>query len=350
MFGKLLTIMDNGGAADILTIIDGPAAGNSGRMAIVHGDGRIESQCDETVVRAMQDYIRTAAWVKPATFAVDAPGGGQYRIFWDKVVNEPRAIVFGGGHISLPLVQILSLLDFAVTVVDDRPEFANKTRFPNAQNVICENFRRVLSKLAIDGNTAVIIVTRGHKYDMDCLRATMDSSARYLGMIGSRKRVREILGILREEGAPEELPQRLKSPIGLDIKAETPAEIAVSIAAEVVAVFRGAGGVNGSPVDRAVLESICTVQNKGERAALATVVETRGSTPRKAGSRMIVLPGGASCGTIGGGCGEAEVRRQALMALDENRSGLFALTMTNSVAADEGMVCGGVMEVFIQIV
>jgi xanthine dehydrogenase accessory factor len=103
-------------------------------------------------------------------------------------------------------------------------------------------------------------------------------------------------------------------------------------------------------MDRTLLASICRVIDRGEKAALVTIVETRGSTPRKAGSRMLILPDGKSFGTIGGGCGEAEVRRQALTALDENRARLYTVTMLNEVAADEGMVCGGVMEVFIQII
>ncbi|HBS59228.1 MAG TPA: xanthine dehydrogenase [Firmicutes bacterium] len=99
-----------------------------------------------------------------------------------------------------------------------------------------------------------------------------------------------------------------------------------------------------------LLKRICELQERKEKAALVTIVETRGSTPRKAGSRMLILPDGRSYGTIGGGCGEAEVRREALNALDENVSTLYTVTMLNEVAADEGMVCGGVMEVFIQII
>ena len=102
-------------------------------------------------------------------------------------------------------------------------------------------------------------------------------------------------------------------------------------------------------MDRTLVEHICECQNNGETAALVTIVETRGSTPRKAGSNMLILPDGRSFGTIGGGCGEAEVRRQALTALDEKRSQLHTVRMLNDVAADEGMVCGGIMEVFIQI-
>lgn len=103
-------------------------------------------------------------------------------------------------------------------------------------------------------------------------------------------------------------------------------------------------------MERTLLETICEKQASGEKGALVTIVETRGSTPRKPGSQMLIMPDGKSFGTIGGGCGEAEVRRRALMALDEQRSQLYTVRMLNDMAADEGMVCGGIMEVFIQLI
>jgi len=103
-------------------------------------------------------------------------------------------------------------------------------------------------------------------------------------------------------------------------------------------------------MDRLMIENICEIQENGERAALITIVETRGSTPRKKGAQMLLFQDGKSIGTIGGGCGEAEVRRQALTAIDDNCSRIYTVSMLNEVAADEGMVCGGVMEVFIQII
>lgn len=102
-------------------------------------------------------------------------------------------------------------------------------------------------------------------------------------------------------------------------------------------------------MDHSLLAPICIKTNE-EKAALVTIVETRGSTPRKAGSQMLIFPDGRCFGTIGGGCGEAEVRRQALTVLDGNQSQLYTVRMLNDVAADEGMVCGGIMEVFIQII
>jgi len=243
VFSSLLSSLECGKTVDIITIIGATPDHYIGKMLLIHEDGRVEGQMDDLVAQQIVDKIRILSWTKPETFSIEDQSGGKYRILWDKIINKRNAVVFGGGHISQPLVQILSLLDFMVTVVDDRPEFANHDRFPSAHKVICESFHQSFKQLSISDDTAVIIVTRGHKYDMECLRATMCSKARYLGMIGSKKRVREVLHLLREEGAPEELETRLKAPIGLNIKAETPGEIAVSIVAEVVGVFHGYKGV-----------------------------------------------------------------------------------------------------------
>ncbi|MCE5286123.1 MAG: XdhC family protein [Pelosinus sp.] len=243
IFDKLLTVVKNGDMADIFTIIDSSFAGDPlvGKMMMVYSDKAAAGELDKAVMEELLQAVKNTVWVSPMIICQEC-GEKQLRIFWDKVVNKNSAIVLGGGHISQPLVQILALLDFAVTVIDDRPEFANTLRFPEAKEVICDSFQQALKKVTIDSGTAVIIVTRGHRYDLDCLRVAMHSNARYLGMIGSRKRVREALALLEEEGAPLDLKERLKAPIGLAIHAETPAEIAVSIAAEVVSVFRGGYG------------------------------------------------------------------------------------------------------------
>ncbi|MDF2571290.1 MAG: hypothetical protein K0R55_2894 [Sporomusa sp.] len=243
-FAKLLEIKDSGETVDVLTVIDSTDEGSAhiGQMLIIHSDGRVDGQVNESFKFEIQDLVGKTEWIKPVSIWVEDQSGCKYRVFWDRIVNKFRAIVFGGGHISQPLVQILSLLDFEVTVIDDRPDFANQARFPGAYQVICESFQPVLKNLNVDKDTAVIIVTRGHRYDLDCLRATMGSDSRYLGMIGSKRRIREIINLVKAEGASDGFVRRLRAPIGLDLKAETPAEIAVSIAAEVVSVFRGGSG------------------------------------------------------------------------------------------------------------
>ncbi|WP_094607083.1 hypothetical protein SPSIL_030000 [Sporomusa silvacetica DSM 10669] len=249
-FSKLLSALNSNsaGVIDTLTVIEcnPKQASQLGQMIIIQSDGKsetkVDGQLEPFVMDKILDIVRTTSWTKPVIILVEDQQKNTYRLFWDRIVQKLRAIVFGGGHISQPLVQLLSLIDFAVTVIDDRPEFANTARFPSAHQVVCNNFQLAMKNLTIDNGTAIIIVTRGHRYDLDCLRATMGSNARYLGMIGSKKRIREIIKLVQEEGAPIDIEKRLHAPIGLDIKAETPAEIALSIAAEVVAAFRGGSG------------------------------------------------------------------------------------------------------------
>lgn len=246
MFENLLSISVSGGLADIFTIISSSKVNDNsiGKMVIIDDKGQIHGECEEELAQKIVDKIKKTVWSKPVVIQVQGQNDSYYRIYWDRLKSNNKAIIFGGGHISQPLAQIMSLLHFQVTVIDDRPEFANQARFPSVDKVICQNFSKAFSQINIDSDTAVIIVTRGHRYDLDCLRATINCNARYWGMIGSRRRVKEIVGLLKEEGISEERLKRLKSPIGLDIRAETPEEIAVSITAEVVSVFRGGFGVS----------------------------------------------------------------------------------------------------------
>ena len=241
VFDKLLSATGTGEIADIFTIIDSKAkkSPNIGEMLIMRPDGSIEGNMNDSVIEKIQNITKQTEWTKPLSIWIANEKGDEYRVFWDRISNKFRAVVLGGGHISQPLVQILSLLEFEVTVIDDRPDFANQARFPGANQVICQNFCLALKDIVITNDTAIIIVTRGHRYDMDCLRATMGSNARYLGMIGSKKRIKEIINLFRDEGISETIQGKLRAPIGLDIKAQTPSEIALSIAAEIIAIFRG---------------------------------------------------------------------------------------------------------------
>lgn len=241
MFEKLLSVTNNRVAVNVFTVIDSSLKDSTviGKMIVMTSEEQVVEECDKELFYRISKEIADLVWERARIIIVEGVNGENYRIFWDRMVKENKAIVFGGGHISQPLVQILGMLHFNVTVIDDRIEFANQARFPSAGKVICQNFTHVFDQIKIDQDTAVIIVTRGHRYDLDCLRATIGYDAKYWGMIGSKRRVKEILNLLREEGAPEEKLRRLRSPIGLAIKAETPEEIAVSIAAEVICVFRG---------------------------------------------------------------------------------------------------------------
>jgi len=172
----------------------------------------------------------------------EAEGAAAYQVMLE--LHEPPAtlVIVGGGHIGKALATIGGLCGFAVVVVDDRPEYANEERFPEADRVLCGDFAEVLRGLAIDSNTYVVTVTRGHKHDEESLRQVAGSLATYVGMIGSKRRVAAVLQHLVDEGLDPEAVRRVHTPIGLDIGAETPEEIAVAIMAEVVQVRRGGSG------------------------------------------------------------------------------------------------------------
>ena len=270
---------------------------------------------------------------------------------------EPGMIVFGGGHIARPLVEFAARAGFSVTVIDDRPSFANKNRFPDAARVICESFERCFEIVKPNASTFVVIVTRGHRHDMDCLRQALRYNTAYTGMIGSRRRVKSVKEQLLGEGYSQEQLNKVNAPIGLDIGAVTPEEIAISIIAQVVnyrrLISKPPGGVKTSRVnwpelDSAVLTELS--QDKDDPRALVTVVAAKGSVPREPGAKMLVWPDGRTLGSIGGGCSEGEV---IITARDVIRSGGYRekrIDMTGQIAEDEGMVCGGVMWVVIECI
>jgi len=272
--------------------------------------------------------------------------------------SSPRLVILGGGHIALPLSRIGSALGFRVAVYDDRPSFANKNRFPDAETIICESFEDIAKHININKSDYIIIVTRGHKHDSLCLRNILKGqSPRYVGMIGSRRRVELVKRQLEAETGETEKLAQLHAPIGIAIGAVTPGEIAISILAEIIMDMRLgisdlSGAASSSPL-RFIYPDIDLLgflaRKHSERFAIATVVETEGSTPREAGAKMAVLPHGQVIGSIGGGCSEAEVM---LKAVDITRKGGYSLLnvdMTDS-AEEDGMVCGGTMKVLIEAV
>jgi xanthine dehydrogenase accessory factor len=152
-------------------------------------------------------------------------------------------IVCGGGHVGQAVAKAGLLLNFRVTVIDDRADFASRERFPDARvRLIADDFAAALRSIKLTPSSHVVIVTRGHKHDEMCLREVIAGAARYVGMIGSRRRTTTIRAMLRRDGVSDELLRRVHAPIGLDIGAETPEEIALAILAEIVMVRRGGGG------------------------------------------------------------------------------------------------------------
>ena len=164
--------------------------------------------------------------------------GGQLNIFVEPVVPQPRAFIFGGGHVSKSISKVANLAGFATVIVDDREAFANPERFPEADETYAEEYESVFPKLAVTSSSYLIIVTRGHRDDMRVLRWAVTTQARYISMIGSKRKTISVIHELEKEGIPRDAFERVFAPMGLDIGAESPEEIAVSVVAEMIAMRR----------------------------------------------------------------------------------------------------------------
>jgi xanthine dehydrogenase accessory factor len=167
------------------------------------------------------------------------PQQGEIDVYFELLERPPRLVVVGGGHIAVPLVRIAAVLGFDISVVEDRAEYADRTRFPDAHSVLHGPYQETMASMSLNANTYVVLVTRGHVHDAACLAEVIDSPAPYIGMIGSRKRVRTVLEHVLGPQPSSEVLQRIYAPIGIDIGSTTPEEIAVAIAAELIKVRRG---------------------------------------------------------------------------------------------------------------
>ncbi len=164
--------------------------------------------------------------------------GGQLSVFIEPVVPQPRLYIFGAGHISKSISKIATLAGFATVIVDNREAFANRERFPEADEIFADEYEDVFPKLPVRDTSYLVIVTRGHRDDMRVMRWAVQTNAKYIAMIGSKRKVIGVVKELEKEGIPREAFERAFAPMGLDIGAITPEEIAVSIVAEMIAMRR----------------------------------------------------------------------------------------------------------------
>jgi len=164
--------------------------------------------------------------------------GGQLNIFVEPVIPQPRAFIFGGGHVSKGISKIATLAGFSTSIIDNREAFANAERFPEAEATYAEEYEDVFPKLPVNSSSYIIIVTRGHRDDMRVLRWAVNTQAKYIAMIGSKRKTISVVHELEKEGIPREAFDKVFAPMGLEIGAEMPEEIAISVVAEMIAVRR----------------------------------------------------------------------------------------------------------------
>jgi xanthine dehydrogenase accessory factor len=224
-----------------LLICDLPAAN---RTIGTLGDEQLDRAVVAHAVQLLESNLETRVF-QVKEFAVPVPDWSEARILFERIQREPRLVICGAGHVGASLARLASTMGYRATLVDDRAEFVNRKIFPekNIELVAAENWSEAVRAAVGNGlGVSVAIVTRGHSEDEQCLRAVIATDVDYIGLIGSKRRTNIVLQRLRENAATEERLKRVHAPVGLDIGAVTPEEVALAIMAEVVAVRRGGEG------------------------------------------------------------------------------------------------------------
>ncbi len=256
---ETLAARERGATVVVALVLDGPCAG-ARRLRIRERSGEggprnhsvgalghphLEGLVDGLLHDALDGEPLSARSSEAGTRTVVLPGTTtEVPVYLERTRPPSGLLIVGAGHIAEPLHLQGALLGFRVTVADDRPDFADPARFPRAHRVVRIDFTDPFDQIERADRSHVILVTRGHRYDYECLRRLVveDPLPEYIGMIGSRRRVRATFHQLLEEGVPRAALERIRAPVGLDLGAETPGEIAVAVAAEWVAIARGGSG------------------------------------------------------------------------------------------------------------
>jgi len=253
LFEEIVRLRGAGQRAALATIVhtNGSIPSYESSRMLVREDGSIAGTigggCVEAEVWAAAKEVMRAEAPRKMTFNLNKEAsydnglicGGTLEIFVEPILPQPALYIFGGGHVSMALAQAAHTAGFAIGVVDDREAFANAERFPMARGIYTR-YEEAFEKLKPNASSYLVIVTRGHRDDMRVLAWAVRTEARYIGMIGSKRKVLSVYKALEKEGIPAEKFERVHAPIGLEIGALTPEEIAISITAELIAVRRNA--------------------------------------------------------------------------------------------------------------
>lgn len=324
MYREIYDALDKNGRVKTAVILDGPLAGE--KCLVENGvcKGKTDWSRFQDAVAACGD-----------TKLLEADGTS---VFVEVYEKEPRLILCGGGHVSQPVAQIAKLLGFRVTVMDDRAEFVTPERFPDADELVVGSFDEIDEKIPVYENAYYVVVTRGHQGDTICARQILRRPYTYFGMIGSKNKVRTARENLLAEGFTEEALDTVHSPIGIPLGGQTPAEIAVSIMAEIVQVKNRC---QVSYADDKVEEGV----KQSKKGVMLTIVKKHGSSPRGAGSKMFIDENGKCFGSIGGGNVEYQASKYAA---EVKKMELARYNLSKEDVAGLGMVCGGNVEVLFE--
>lgn len=261
-------------------------------------------------------------------------------------------VVCGCGFVGQAVTRLAHFLEWDVTAIDDREEYAMQAGLAGAQETCCGEYSGILRELPSDEGTCFVIVTREHSFDRACLDEILEKPFGYLGVMGSHRRCGRLRESLRQEGRSEELIERIHAPIGLSIGAQSPEEIAVSIVAQIIddsAKGPASSFIPGSLMD-AILEACAPAAER--RAAIAVIASQSGSTPRAAGTRMLIYEDGSTVGTLGGGIMEAKVIQKAQSLFQEQapfQPCFWTVDLSGQSSEHPDAFCGGITQIFLEL-
>lgn len=244
-----------GRSATLITVVAAPDRPELvGRHLVVDAAGPVAGElAGELAEDGLEERIRQAAERMLSGGSVATVWVDDLRLYMELITPPPALVVAGAGHVAQPLAVIGKLLGYRVIVIDDRPDYANRDRFPDVDQVICDDFTAALRALEPGAHHSVVLVTRSYLHDYQCLKELIGRPLAYVGMIGSHNRVNTVFRKLIADGTDRTALGRVHAPVGLDIGARSPAAIAVSIAAELI---RSQGGGTGQPLSRLGLARI----------------------------------------------------------------------------------------------
>ena len=243
-------LLDRGAIGVVVTVVRGPATGSKlllDEQNIIAGTLG-NSELDALVKTPSAEFLRShheTRLFSVSDFAPEFPLASEMLLMFERLHPAPRLVVCGAGHVGAALAKLGSILGYQTTLIDDRAEFLQRSRFPEEQIelVVAEDWETTVREAIGDGRgVSVAVVTRGHNEDERCMDAVVRADPDYTGLIGSKRRTTIVIDRLREKGATDEKLKKIHAPIGLDIGAISPEEVALAIIAEIVAVRRGASG------------------------------------------------------------------------------------------------------------
>lgn len=331
-FAQILSAQQSVGDCLLATVLEGP---DQGRQLLLGGRQLLWPSAPSALLVRGMDVL--GSMQSPDICILEG-----VRVFVQPLTAPVRLVVCGGGHVAQAVVRLAQVLGLPVCALEDRPEFAAALEQAGAAQVLLGSYAENLSRLPGSKGDCYVVLTRGHRYDLDCLTQILQKPLSYVGVMASRRRAELLRSQLRESGAAPEQMAALHSPVGLAIGAETAQEIALSILAQIVQCK------NSTPNREGFTPSMLKIMTDKTDWVLATVVARQGSAPRSPGAKMLVGRDGLLAGSVGGGILEHEAQQLAQKMLAEGQNCCLVEFSSQGTGTGAMAACGGTVTLFLQ--